>query len=168
MMLYLLVWVQASLLLSLLTGHGDQRDVPSKNSEGSGGWSHSWDEGTGGHHRVHQAGADSKCCWQTEPLLSGPLRVKRWASAQSWLINVQGYLCLLFLNNAGELFVLFSLLSFSSVPPASPVAPAGFPQALIRVWAADTAVVRNEDFKSLFLCNLLLIPIRGPPAWKEA
>lgn len=43
-----------------LTGNGDKRDVSSENGEGSGGRSHPWDQGTRGHHRVHQAGADGK------------------------------------------------------------------------------------------------------------
>lgn len=106
---HFMVWVQASASLSLLTGHGDQRDVSSENSEGGGGWSHSWDEGAGGHHRVYQAGADSKCSWQAQPLLSGLLRVKWWgtAAAQSWLMKGSGISLSIILNNTGELFFLY-------------------------------------------------------------
>lgn len=43
-----------------LTGNGNKRDVSSENGEGGGGWSDPWDQGTGGHHRMHQAGADGK------------------------------------------------------------------------------------------------------------
>lgn len=59
-MRHLLVCLYPNYNFISLPGHGNQRDVSSKNSEGCGRRGHSWDKGTGGHHRVHQAGADSK------------------------------------------------------------------------------------------------------------
>ena len=109
------------------TGHGDQRDVSSKDSEGGGGWGDSRDEGTGGHHWVHQAGADSKGPWKTSSLWSLS-RVGWWdtASLQSWLKQGQGYLCLLFwTKNRGAFCPFFSpllsvqLLSF--LPASQPL-----------------------------------------------
>ena len=136
------------------TGHGDQRDVSSKDSEGGGGWGDSRDEGTGGHHWVHQAGADSKGPWKTSSLWSLS-RVGWWdtASLQSWLKQGQGYLCLLFwTKNRGAFCPFFSLYYLSSSFPSSlPLSPCRFPTALIRLCVAGAGRVRKEeDFKSLF------------------
>lgn len=112
-------------------GHGDQRDVSSKNSEGSGGWSHSRDEGTGGHNRVHQAGADSKSAWRAKPLLLwsiGSQQMRRSLSAKL-AQRGSGISMSVILNKPGELFVLFFLYCLSSpFPPPSLSAPAGFSQ----------------------------------------
>lgn len=93
-----------------LTGHGDQRDVPSKNSEGSGGWGHSRDKGTGGHHWVHQAGADSKSGWQVKPLLSLSVgcQVMRNTLCAKLSQGWSGISVSIILNKTRELFVLLS------------------------------------------------------------
>lgn len=118
----------ASLIMTSLysTGHGDQRDVSSKDSEGGGGWSDSRDEGTGGHHWVHQAGADSKRPWK--PRLYGLFResadetqpLRRAGS------NRVRDICVYYSEQkTGELFVLFfpllsvQLLSF--LPASQPL-----------------------------------------------
>lgn len=165
--------VTVSLIITplYLTGHGDQRDVSSKNSEGSGGWSDSRDEGTGGHHWVHQARADSKSASPAEPLLYGLLGVNWWdtASLKSWLKEGQGYLCLLFWTKQGSFLFFSPLLSVQLLSFPFPLSPCRFLTALIKVWVAGTGSVRKEeDFKSLFFCNLPLILIGGPLAWEEA
>ena len=73
------------------------------------------------------------------------------------------------LNITGKLFVLFfPLLSVQLLPSSFPLGPCRFLTALIRFWVAGAGRVRKEeDFKSLLFCNLLLILIRGPPAWEE-
>lgn len=146
-----------------LTGHGDQRDVSSKNSEGSGGWSHSWDEGTGGRHRVHQAGADSKRAWQSKPFLYDLVGVKWWdtASLKTFLEEGQGDSLSVIPNKTGEVFVLFFLLlSVQLLSSFLPLSPCRFPTALIRVWVAGKARMRGACFSSEFA-------YQRAPRWRE-
>lgn len=42
-----------ALISYCVLGDGDQCDVSAENGQSSGGWSHSWHEGSWGHHRVH-------------------------------------------------------------------------------------------------------------------
>lgn len=124
-----------------LTGHGDQCDVPFKNSEGSGGWSHSRNEGTGGHHWVHQAGADSKSAWQVKPLLSvyiGSQLMRNSLSAKNGSMMVR-VICVYYSKQKIRSFSFFCpMLSAQLLPSSFPLNTSRFLTALIRSWLAST------------------------------
>lgn len=132
------------------TGNGDKRDVSSENGEGSGGWSHPWDQGTRGHHRVHQAGADGK----------GVSRPVCWTGS-----NRVGDICVFYSLQKQESFLSF--FSFVIWPhsflPASLSGPGGFSQ-LLSVCESQVLAERErkaERFESLlFFSNLKLTLIR--------
>lgn len=122
------------------TGHGDQRDVSSKNSEGSGGWSHSRDEGTGGHHWMHQAGADGMSAWQVQTTSSGVC----WESTdetqplgRAGSKRVRDIYVYYSEQNRGAFCSFFSPLFClsSSFPHLSLSAPAGFSQLLFLIYS---------------------------------
>lgn len=116
-----------------LTGDGDQCDVSSKNSEGSGGWSDSWDEGTGGHHWVHQAGVDSKSASKARAssLLSFGSQLMRRSLSAELAQTGSGISMTVIRNKTAELLFFFSFI-ICPAPFLLPFrsAPAGFSQLL--------------------------------------
>lgn len=92
------------------------------------------------------------------------------ASLWSWLKQGQGYLCLAFWLEQGSFLSFFLYYLSGSFPSCFSVSPCRFLTALIMVLGEATGRERKEeDFKCLFFCYIILILIWGeaPGAGEE-